>query len=168
MSISAAWLLVPLLSEMSDVIRTVSDEAETSCCCCHQAWPISTSTGAVRYTKDHDQRVHHDQRPSHIYVHHKSAPKPPTDPCGSWCSRDHFWSSGSIHTQSLKHPSLNPPRTQSAFLRVEMTRASQLMFYAGHHLNGANDGHLLCNTQMRNLNSAHFHKPSQSFGLWVS
>lgn len=116
MSISAARLLVPLLSEMSDVIRTASDEAETSCCCCHQAWPISTSIGAVRYTEDHGQRVHHDQRPSHIYAHHKSAPALPTGPCGSWCSWDHFWSSGPIHTQSLKHLSLDPPRTQSAFL----------------------------------------------------
>lgn len=120
MSISAARLLVPLLSEMSDVIRTVSDEAETSCCCCcHQAWPINTSIGAVRYTEDHDQHVYHDRRASHIYAHHKSAPIPPTSPCGSWCSRDHFWSSGSIHTQSLKHPSLNPPRTQSAFLGLK-------------------------------------------------
>lgn len=38
MSVSAARLLVPALSEMSDGIRAVSDEAGTNGCCrCHQA-----------------------------------------------------------------------------------------------------------------------------------
>ncbi len=83
MSVSAARLLVPALSEMSDGIRAVSDEAETSGCCrCHQAWPISTSVGAVRYTEDHDQSVHHDQWPSRTsQISTNNTHKPLQMPC---------------------------------------------------------------------------------------
>lgn len=164
MSVSAAWLLVALLSEMSDGIRSASDEAWTSCC--HKAWPISASAGTVRNTEHHHQRVHHARWPSHI--------------CGQRITTNNTHgalldSRPSLITRlcsplSLKHLSLNPPRAQSAFSGQKMTALFHLthVLCRSAHPNGANDGHLLCYTQMRNLNSAHFHKPSQSLGLWAS
>lgn len=99
MYVSAVQLLVPVLSEMSDGIRVVSDEAETSGCCrCHQAWPISTSVGAVRFTEDNDQSVHHDQQTVTHPARHKSPPTTPTSPC-----RCHVLKIISNHLDRLLH-----------------------------------------------------------------
>lgn len=121
MSVSAARLLVPPLSEMSYGIRAVSNEAETSCCCrCHQAWPISTSAGAVRYTEDHDQRVHHDRRPSHITHTTNQVQQHPQTLADAMFSR----SSRIIWPNSctmFKTSELKPSKDTISFLRVETT-----------------------------------------------